>query len=136
MRAGVRLMDRAEPFIGEVHREVMVIEDIRERSGHLCARGDTQIRALRKQAFAVRPWRADQRNPAGERFKHTDGRDASERTRIRAAWHMDGHTRLGESRGYAVVWQPAAVFDALPTQRVLRVFGIPHAIRLRAELEL
>ena len=95
--------------------------------------GDKIICAGCEQAFRVVPGRADERNAAGQGFKHTDGRNTRQRTHIGAARHMDGQAVAGEHCRARTHWA-ASRRTRYPQMlmRFQRVFGITHAVHLRA----
>ena len=107
---------RASPVATRLAAQVGVGEHGAQVPGHRRRRrGAMQEGARREQALAVAPWRADQRDAAGQRLEHADGGDAGQRLDVGPARARGRSPGARAKRcGHRVVGQPAAIARCRP----------------------
>src|SRR5438067_12038862 len=89
-----------QPCLSQCGSETAVMQHGAEMTFHFCRIVPHEEAAFGEQIFAVAPWRAYQRNPAGERFKNPNGRNAAESLRIRPARNVNGNPVTRENLRY------------------------------------
>src|SRR5579871_5793432 len=96
---------------------------------------DQEILADGKQVFAIVPGRGNQRDATGQRLENTNGRNAWERSGIRAPRDMYGHAVLRKDLGDAVIRKPPAILYARFRQFLECMSRIADSVYTRLEAE-
>ena len=86
--------------------------------------------------LAILPWRRQQRNAAGQRFKHADGWDAGQQLRVVAARHMNRGEMLREDGGRASIGCPAMIIYAIALQCGEGLVRIAYPVDVEGQVSL
>lgn len=136
MRAGVPGRDRPSARAGYLRGQRRVSHHRAHGAHRLVTVTDGQVAIGGKKPFGIVPGRADQRNAAGQRLEHADGRNAWESLDVRAPRHMHREAPAGECIWNAVVGKPPGAYEALLARTLDDVVRITHTVQPPGEFRL